>query len=40
MECKYSKVFEKWFPIRFVDNNIFYKNIIEEIENKLKNKEE
>jgi hypothetical protein len=40
MECKFSKVFEKWFPIRFVENNIFNKNIIEDIENKLKNKNE
>jgi len=40
MECKYSKVFEKWFPIKFVENNIFVKTIIDEIENKLKNKEE
>ena len=40
MECKFSKVFEKWFPIRFVENNICNKNIIEDIENKLKNKNE
>ena len=40
IECKYSKIFEKWIPIKFVDNNIFNKNIIEDIENKLKTKEE
>jgi hypothetical protein len=40
MECKYSKIFEKWFPVKFVENNIFSKNIIEDIENKLKNKDE
>jgi hypothetical protein len=39
MECKYSKVFEKWYPIRFVENEIFNKNSIEDIENNLKNKE-
>lgn len=39
MECKYSKVFEKWYPIRFVENEIFNKNNIEDIENNLKNKE-
>ena len=40
MECKFSPVFEKWIPIKFVNNTIFYKNNIEEIENKLKVKEE
>jgi hypothetical protein len=39
MECKFSKVFEKWIPIKFVNNNIFNTNIIEDIENKLKVKE-
>ena len=39
MECKYSKVFEKWYPIRFVENEIFNKNNIEDIENNLKTKE-
>ena len=39
MECKYSKVFEKWYPIRFVENEIFNKNNIEDIENALKIKE-
>ena len=39
IECKYSKIFEKWTPIRFVDNEPFTKNIINNIEEKLKNKE-
>ena len=40
MECKFSKVFEKWIPIKFVNNNIFNTNIIENIENKLKTNEQ
>ena len=40
MECKFSHIFEKWIPIKFVDNTIFNKTSIEEIENKLKVKEE
>jgi hypothetical protein len=40
MECKYSKVFEKWIPIKFVENDIFVKTIIEAIENNLKEKKE
>ena len=36
MECKFSKIFEKWIPIKFVNNNIYNTNIIENIENKLK----
>ena len=36
MECKFSKVFEKWIPIKFVNNDIFNKTIIETIENNLK----
>ena len=40
MECKFSTIFEKWIPIKFVDNTIFNKNTIEDIENKLKVKEE
>ena len=40
MECKFSTLFEKWIPIKFVDNTIFNKNTIEDIENKLKVKEE
>ena len=39
MECKFSKVFEKWIPIRFVNNDIFNKTIIETIENNLKDNE-
>ena len=39
MECKFSKIFEKWIPVKFVNNSIFNSNIIEDIENKLKNKE-
>jgi hypothetical protein len=40
MECKFSIIFQKWIPIKFVDNTIFNKNSIEDIENKLKVKEE
>ena len=40
MECKFSSIFEKWIPIKFVDNTIFTKHNIEAIENKLKVKEE
>ena len=40
MECKFSKVFEKWIPIKFVNNNIYNTNIIENIENKLKTNEQ
>jgi hypothetical protein len=39
VECKFSKVFEKWIPIRFVDNEPYVKNTILEIEEQLKNKE-
>jgi hypothetical protein len=39
MECKFSKIFEKWIPIRFVDNNIYSKKKIDEIEETLKFKE-
>ena len=39
IECRYSKVFEKWTPIRFVENEPFNKSKIEEIEERLKNKE-
>lgn len=37
IECKYSKIFEKWSPIRFVNNEPYNKNIIETIEEKMKN---
>jgi hypothetical protein len=40
MECKFSQIFEKWIPIKFLNNTIFTKNSIEDIENKLKVKEE
>ena len=40
MECKYSKVFEKWVPIRFVENDLFIKSTIEDIENNIKDKKE
>lgn len=36
IECKYSKTFEKWIPIRFVDNEPFDKHTIEDIEEMLK----
>jgi hypothetical protein len=39
IECKYSKTFEKWNPIRFVDNEPFIKNLIDNIEERIKNKE-
>jgi hypothetical protein len=39
IECKYSQIFEKWTPIRFVDNEPFMKNIIDKIEERLKNKD-
>ena len=40
MECKFSKVFEKWSPIRFVENDIFNKYTIDNIENNLKEKKD
>ena len=36
MECKFSKVFEKWIPLRFVEHTIFDKHTIETLETKLK----
>lgn len=36
MECKFSKVFEKWIPIRFVEHCIYNKDKIEELEENLK----
>jgi len=39
VECKFSKIFEKWMPIQFVNNEPFNKNIIESIEDKMKDKE-
>ena len=40
MECKFSHLFEKWIPIKFVNNTIFNKQYIEDIENTLKTKKE
>ena len=37
IECKFSKIFEKWTPTRFVNNETYTKSQIENIENKLKN---
>jgi hypothetical protein len=37
VECRFSKVFEKWAPVRFVANELFAKSDIEKIEEKLKN---
>jgi hypothetical protein len=37
IECKFSKLFEKWTPIRFVTHIPYKKNIIEQLEEKLKN---
>jgi hypothetical protein len=39
VECKYSKIFEKWTPVRFIEHDTFKKNIVEEFEERLKNKE-
>jgi hypothetical protein len=36
IECKYSKVFEKWSPIRFVNNEPYPRMEIEKIEEKNK----
>jgi len=38
IECKYSTIFEKWTPIRFVDNEPYSKSKIYELEENLKNK--
>jgi hypothetical protein len=37
IECKFSKVFEKWTPIRFVNNEPYSRITIENLEEKLKN---
>ncbi len=39
IECKFSKVFEKWIPVKFVENEPYNKNLISDIEDKLKNKD-
>jgi hypothetical protein len=36
VECRFSKVFEKWTPLRFVSNEPYNKEDIEKIENKLR----
>jgi hypothetical protein len=36
IECKYSKIFEKWTPIKFVDNQPYSQDKIENIEKTLK----
>jgi hypothetical protein len=36
VECRFSKIFEKWTPIRFVANELYSKEDIEKTENKLK----
>jgi len=38
IECKFSKIFEKWIPIQFVNIEPYNKNIIINIEEKLKQK--
>ena len=37
IECRFSKIFEKWIPLKFVDNTIYSKNSIDSIETLLKN---
>jgi len=39
IECKFSQIFEKWIPLRFVDNEPYSKEIIDEIEERLKRKD-
>jgi len=39
IECKFSKIFEKWIPINFVKNSPYDKKIILDIEERLKIKE-
>ena len=36
MECKFSKVFEKWIPLKFVEHSIYNKEKIETLEENLK----
>ena len=36
MECKFSKVFEKWIPLKFVEHPIYNKEKIETFEENLK----
>lgn len=36
VECRYSKIFEKWTPVRFIANEIYNKDEIEKIEDRIK----
>jgi hypothetical protein len=36
VECRFSKIFEKWIPVQFVSNKLYNKDDIEKTENKLK----
>jgi len=36
VECKFSTIFNKWTPVRFVNNDVMHMNIIENIEKQLK----
>ena len=36
VECRFSKIFEKWTPLRFVVNEVFNKDKIEKIEDNLR----
>ena len=36
IECRYSKIFEKWIPINFVKNSPYNKKVILDIEEILK----
>ena len=36
VECKFSTIFNKWSPVRFVNNDVIHINIIENIEKQLK----
>jgi len=39
IECRFSKIFEKWIPINFVKNSPYNKKLILDIEERIKNKE-
>ena len=39
IECRFSKIFEKWIPINFVKNSPYNKKLILNIEERIKNKE-
>jgi hypothetical protein len=36
VECRFSKIFEKWTPVRFIANELYNKDTIEKIEEHLK----